>query len=59
MMRQSVLALIAISSLSVFSAGCGGSVAPGVADAPEPPPPVLTPDERKGEQNALKSARGQ
>lgn len=59
MLRRSVLALIALSSLSVFSAGCGGGVAPGVADGPAPAPPTQTPDERKSEAAAAKSAQGQ
>jgi hypothetical protein len=55
-MTKLIFSLFVLSTLSVFSIGCGG-VAPGVADAPDKPAPELTPDERKSEAEAARNAR--
>ncbi len=44
--------------LTVSSVGCGGSVAPGVADAPDEPAPVLTPEEANTEEESAANAAG-
>lgn len=56
MMGKLVFPLFAFSVLSLACVGCGGSVTPGVADAPDKPAPEMTPDERKAETEAARRA---
>lgn len=55
-MFKHVLLLMAISAFPLFSAGCGASVSPGVADGPDEPAPELSPDEEKAESQAARDA---
>ncbi len=50
------LFLVVLPMCLLFAAGCGGSVSPGVADAPDEPAPELTPDEEATEMESARNA---
>lgn len=45
--------------VTVLSLGCGGGVDPGVADGPDEPAPVLSPEEKQTEAESARNAAGQ
>ncbi|MCA9086303.1 MAG: hypothetical protein KDA81_19730 [Planctomycetaceae bacterium] len=42
-----------------FALGCGGDVAPGVADGPDEEPPAMSAEEEATEAEAARNAAGQ
>jgi hypothetical protein len=56
MMLKAALLLISLFTCSMFIIGCGGGTSTGVADRPEKPAPVMTPDERNAEAESARAA---
>lgn len=58
-MRKQFLLLSGLSLFTLYNAGCGGNVVPGVADAPDEPALVLTPEEENTEMESAANAAGE
>jgi hypothetical protein len=57
-MPKQVFQLLSLSFLTICALGCGGGVAPGVADEPDEAPPVMTPEEEANEEESAANAAG-
>jgi hypothetical protein len=58
-MCKHLLLLLAFVTSAMLSLGCGSNVAPGVADAPDEPAPVMTEEEQNTEAESARNAAGQ